>query len=502
METLAPHRGRRRTAAFLRAAASALAAAFAFGAAAPAFAIGPHEVALVVNEESLDSILVASVWARLRSVPAPNIVRVRIPRGADGRFPLAISKEKFKSEIFEPVREALELGGAGPRILAWVYSCDFPLRVAATEDGSVPGPSTNDLSLAGATFLGTATWPSQGSVASGFLSSPLYAGPDGPDNGTALPATAFDRARTDLLDRMPIPSAILAVTAKGGISATEAVAALERAAAADSTCATGVVCFARRDGIRDESRAWQYGRVAETAFPADGPLHPLEVPVGSPTPHVQYAGYMTGATTVDSPPQLAPGSYADHFTSYAAAFELPQQMKATRWISAGAAFTSGMVCEPFAIWPKFPTAWIFPRLAAGATMIEAFYSSVRSPLQIQPIGDPLCAPWAPKTQTEIDIIGEDGATSASATFSGLVRMRAKLEFNADDAADPPQFRYSWFVDDKPRSTGELFMWDAGMEEPGFHEVRLVAKRTDMPERPQTFAIRVFETEKPSYGGPW
>ena len=504
---------RRRVSAGLRVAALACAAVCLFWAPA-ACAIGPHEVALVVNEESLDSILLASVWARLRSVPTPNIVRVRVPKGADGRFPVAVTKERFDEEILYPVRKALEASGADSRVLAWVYSCDFPLRVSVTEGGAAPRPSTNDLSLAGATFLGTAPWPRSEAVVAAMLSSPLYAGPDGPDEpaaggsfnpGAANPASAFDRVRTDLLDRMPVPSAMLAVTGPGALSVEAAVTVLERAAAADSLCATGVVCFARRDDVRDGSRAWQYAKVVESGFSSEGPLHPQEVPVGSPIPDFPYAGFMTGATSVDPMPRFAPGAYADHFTSYAAAFDLPQQMKATRWLAAGAAFTSGTVCEPYALWTKFPTAWIFPRLASGATMIEAFYASVRSPLQIQPIGDPLCAPWAPKTQVEIELGNEPGDRTGAADgapLSGFVRLRATLSYDASLSPEPPQFRYAWFVDDRPRSTAELFMWDAAAEEPGAHEVRLVVKRVDVPERPQAFAIRVFETEKPSAGVLW
>lgn len=479
--------------------AAALAAALAFHAA-PSRAIGPHETALVVNGESVESVVLGAVWARLRSVPQSNVVRVSIPPGPDGRPPEAITAEDFRLRILEPVSEALESRGVSGQILAWVYSCGIPARVTESKSG-LARPSTNDLSLAGATFL-RGHVPEKGHVAMAEYASPLYAGPDASftEDGTNVvasgfsgPALSFDRRRNELLDHMPLPSFMLAWTGSRGLSLEAAVAAVERAAAADCTSPTGTVAFVRRAGVRDRARSWQYGMVADSLEAMSRGVYGVVSDSAPKAGDGPLLGYMTGAVSVSPLPELAPGAYADHFTSFAAAFTHPTQMKATRWLDAGAAFSSGTVCEPFAIWAKFPTAWIFPRLVSGATAMEAFYASVRCPLQILPIGDPLCAPWAPRISPAIEPDDD-----ASAPFRGPVRLHASIPGCAPD--DSTEVRFFWYVDDRFVGTGPTLFWDAGAEAPGAHEVRLVARLQEEPERPQGFALRSFDTSRRAEGG--
>ena len=81
-------------------------------------------------------------------------------------------------------------------------------------------------------------------------------------------------------------------------------------------------------------------------------------------------GCMAGAADVRIPKRFAAGTFAEHLTSFAAAFDRPTQTKAVKWLRGGAGFTSGTVAEPYALWQKFPNAWIFPRMLDGATALE------------------------------------------------------------------------------------------------------------------------------------
>ena len=476
--------------------AAALAAATAL-LAPSSRAIGPHEVALVVNDASVESVVLGAVWARLRSIPQSNVVRVSIPPGPDGNPPEAITREDFNRLIYKPVSEELNKRDEARRIgviLAWAYSCGMPARVTASESG-LRTPSTNDLSLAGATFLrGSFPEGDEAATAAEYV-SPLYAGPDARFiDGTNMvpvgfsgPANSFDRRVNELLNRMPLPSFMLAWTGAHGLSLTSAVEAIERSAAADRTAPTGTIAFVRRKDVRDAARAWQYGPVVDNleALSRDVFGSVTEVPPDASSGPI--VGYMTGAAEVSPMPALAPGAYADHFTSYAAAFARPTQTKAVRWLESGAAFSSGTVCEPFAIWAKFPTAWIFPRLVSGATAIEAFFASVRCPLQIQPIGDPLCAPWAPEIKPEIEV-----KTQAAEPFGDQVSLSAVLTGDSPDVS-PDDVKFYWFVDNRQVGSGRELKWDAGAEQPGPHEVRLVARLQNTHERPQGFVVRTFET---------
>ncbi len=112
--------------------------------------------------------------------------------------------------------------------------------------------------------------------------------------------------------------------------------------------------------------------------------------------------YLTGLPTV---PQIAsqqwlPGAVADHLTSLAGVTEPggPSfgQMPATAWLQAGATGSYGTVEEPCNFEAKFPRASVLvKRYAAGDTLIEAYWKSVRSPGQGNFYGEPLARPWGP-----------------------------------------------------------------------------------------------------------
>jgi hypothetical protein len=90
----------------------------------------------------------------------------------------------------------------------------------------------------------------------------------------------------------------------------------------------------------------------------------------------------------------------------AAAFDAEHQSKCTEWLDAGATASAGTVTEPYAVWMKFPNAWIFVHLAAGCTMLEAVAQSVRCPYQLLPVGDPLAAPGQPRGRVTIESPGD------------------------------------------------------------------------------------------------
>ncbi len=425
-----------------------------------ASALGPHEVALVVNDASMESVLLAQSYARLRAIPDCNVVRVTVPCGADGAPPVAMTREDFESKILRPVQETLDERGLETQILAWTYSCGFPARVAADEEG-LAAPGVRDLSLAGATFV-RGRWPSDRDIERGLYASPLFKGPDGPDEKPA-PSKAFDQLRNDLLEAMPLPSAMLAWVGPNGLTIDQALDAVERAAQADSRSPEGTVWFAVSGDVRSTCRDWQFAAAAAAVAEHEG----ARAVVASNTPPAsagRLLGCMAGAADVRIPKKFVPGSFAEHLTSFAAAFDKPTQTKAVKWLRGGAGLTSGTVTEPYALWQKFPNAWIFPRMLDGLTAIEAFYQSVRCPLQQLPIGDPLAKPWAPAVEPAVE--GPEDENVA-----GLVEFRAKLPGTYTRSAP----RYTWLVDGKTAGTGPSFLWETSRWEDGPHVVRVVIR---------------------------
>lgn len=444
-------------------------------------AIGPHEVAVVANDESMDSVLLAKVFMRLRDIPESNLVRVRVAVDENGTAPIAISKDDFKNQIFEPAEKQLRDAGLSQQILAWVYSCGFPVRVVA-DGNTTRAAGTKDLSITGATFV-RGSWPSDTAVERGEYRSVLFAGPAG-DGAPPRPARTLDQERNLVLGAMPLPSAMLAFTGPRGMSVDEAIDMLEASVGSDHRAPRSVFWIAKNGDVRSTCREWEYPSAAEAIKAHPGMYAAISTNNPGPTTGPIF-GYMTGAQSVQAPARLAPGSYADHLTSFAATFDAPSQMKATEWLRHGASFTSGTVAEPYAIWQKFPSAWIFPRMLDGLTSLEAFYATVACPLQILPLGDPLSCPFAPLIEPGIK--GPEDGTKVH----GMVELGAIPPADAEGAS----LRYTWLLDGKPIGTGRSLLWRTDTAPDGMHTIRLVVRHqlSDGP-RHQGYAERSFRVK--------
>lgn len=93
------------------------------------------------------------------------------------------------------------------------------------------------------------------------------------------------------------------------------------------------------------------------------------------------------------------GAIADHLTSGAGVgISETGQMKAFRWLEAGATASYGTVIEPCNYTTKFPNPQILiPSYADGDTLIEAYWKSVQQPGEGLFIGEPLARPWSKTT---------------------------------------------------------------------------------------------------------
>lgn len=432
-------------------------------------ALGPHEILVLVNDASPRSLEVANHFIRLRRVPAENVVHLNLPQHA--RSPrTGISREDFTRLIWEPASAAVRERGLADHLLAWIYSADFPLRVEGDPD----------LSLSGLTFVRNQA-PDPDAVRAGRVVSRLFAGPGQGDARKAPTRTLADYAAV-LQTNMPLASMSLAHTGSRGTTVDQAVTLLRQAAATDATMPDGEIVFIAGDDVRATSRNWQFDGVVEE-------LKQLgvrsRVTSNAPGPPHRLLGIMMGTTHVDPPRVgvLVPGSMADHLTSFAGDFGSASQTKMTAWLRAGATASAGTVTEPFALWPKFPHARFYAHYAAGCSMIEAFFQSLASPLQIQLIGDPLARPWGrPPGVTLVDL--SEGA-------QGL----EKIDFLASawtSPFEPPPITF-FLLDGRsvpaPPDKAQLSL-NARLLGDGYHELRAVAyARTGV--RQQGFDVRGF-----------
>ena len=99
--------------------------------ARPVSAQGPENVLVVVNAESQDSLAIANKYVELRDIPASNVVYLRgITNLKDFKHGEgATLSRNFKTQILDPVLEAIKTRGLDKQIDCIAYSAGFPTRV-------------------------------------------------------------------------------------------------------------------------------------------------------------------------------------------------------------------------------------------------------------------------------------------------------------------------------------------------------------------------------------
>jgi uncharacterized protein (TIGR03790 family) len=408
-------------------------------------ALGPHEVLLLANGRSPESIDIADTYARLRGIPEQNILRLNIAREDDG-WPHTISPAEFTRLIWRPATRVVQQRGLEDQLLVWVYSTDFPIRISTTPP----------ISIQGITFLRNQL-PDSEAVKMGTYHSPLFTGPDNVNIRPHISQT-FDTYAEWLRDEMPLPSMMLGYSGKKGNSLDRIRTCLSRGVASDGSSPTGTVYFVQTKDVRSECRQWQH--VGATY---DINVSGLEVVVTDQEPQGRsnVLGIQMGAANVrpDRNTYL-PGSMAEHLTSEAAIFYKDSQTKLTKWIEAGVTASCGTVVEPYNVWTKFPSAYFYYHYTSGCSMIESFYQSIRCPLQILLVGEPLASPWKPALRVSLQDLD-------SAEIREQVTIRPKVE-------GIKFARFTYLIDGKRVATGPTFTLDPSELPAGEHRLRIVA----------------------------
>ena len=416
-------------------------------------------------------------YAALRHIPDSNVVDLDLPTMPS----LEMSPTDFNRQIWGPAQRQAHERGLDDHILAWVYSVDFPIRITTT-------PA---MSIQGITFL-RGKLPEKDAVEKGTYASPLFNGPENP-SVAGFPPQSLDVQHDWLGKDMPLPSMMLGFMGPRGNSKEEILTCLRSGIQADQSMPEGAICIVTNQDIRSLCRQWEFlpaGRELKTqgitviitnAFPLAKTASPGTIGLN---------GLMAGAADIPGISSggfhFLPGAIADHLTSFGAAFDNPGQTKVTDWIRAGATAAAGTVTEPYSIWTKFPHARIFAHPPAGCTILESFYGSIRCPLQILIIGEPLSAPWLP---------------AATLNFSGLppgaiLDKRRPVTIGIRPASGDVFNRFMFLLDGRTfQKTGksqEVMLDPAGLSK-GHHKLRVVAYRVGSV-RSQAFSEIEFEVK--------
>jgi uncharacterized protein (TIGR03790 family) len=436
-----------------------------------ASALGPHEVAVLVNRNSQASLEIANHFIHLRKIPPANVVILDLPPSVL-EAASEMSPEDFTKHIWEPARKAIRDRRIEDHILAWVYSADFPVRI--TSDPPV--------SLQGITFVRNEL-PEPAQISDGLYLSPLFRGPD-KQVGPAGESISFERFTPMLRQAMPLPSMMLSHTGARGLTAEESVALLKRGASSDRSAPSDGVFWVTNSDIRSRCRDWQFEAV-QNELRARKVASDLVTNV--PGRGRATIGLQLGQAWVDAPyaASFLPGAMAEHLTSFGALFHDPDQSKLTEWLRAGATASAGTVTEPRSIWSKFPAGRFFTHYATGCTMIESFFQSVRCPLQLLVVGEPLAKPWAePVELTVVNLGDEDEPVKGDADFlatvwAGMDQPTPEMLFLLDGRAVP-----------HPAGDPQLKL-DTRQLTDGYHELRVIAYARQQV-RHQSFATSGFE----------
>lgn len=313
----------------------------------PKQALGPKDLAVIVNDADPLSVKIGAYYARRRHIPARNMVHVHF---APGHPVMKVSE-------FRRIKEGVD-AVAPKRVQAYVLTWAAPYRVGC-------------MSITSAfTFGFNRAYCARGckkTRTSAYYNSPSHA------------------PYRDLHIRPTMAIAAL--------NFAQARRLIDRGIAADDTWPTGTGYMLVTSDKARNSRDFLYPAVVKI-FGSALKLRIVRANGLRNRRHVLF--YFTGISRVPylESNHFLPGAIGDHLTSTGGQLTDSHQMSALRWLEAGATGSYGTVVEPCNFPAKFPNPVVaIGRYFSGETLLEAYWKSVAEPGQGIFIGEPLARPW-------------------------------------------------------------------------------------------------------------
>lgn len=325
--------------------------ALLFPLADVARALGPGELAVIVNVSDPASVDAGTYYRIRRGIPEANLIEVRLPHDR-----AALTRAEFEALQAE-VEQKLPSG-----IQAFALAWTKPWRAGCMSITSAFAFGYDER------FCSASCGPTQ--------TSRMFNG------GRAL--------SEDM--PMPRPAMLLA-----GETVEQVRQLIDRGIASDYSYPKGSVYLVRTE---DSARNVRAGMFDEIVQQVRG-LH-FETPTAAEAGgRRDVIGYFTGAVRVPAIDTLTflPGAPADHLTSFGGQLtDNRTQMSALEWLRAGATGSYGTVVEPCNHLGKFPHPGILMTFyAEGETLIEAYWKSVAWPGEGVFVGEPLARPFGMRT---------------------------------------------------------------------------------------------------------
>jgi len=312
----------------------------------PAAALGPDQLAVIVNTADPFSVEIGEYYARRRRIPRANVIPITLPTGL----------EEISRRDFEAGKAQLD-ARVPPTIQALALAWTTPFRVEC-------------LSI---------------TTAFAFGFDPAFCAQG---CRPTRPSPYFDSpSRAPFRELGLRPTMLLA-----GQSVARAKAMIDRGIVSDGTFPPGTAYLLSTSDRARNTRAAGYAQIE--ALGRRVRVERIDADELRDRDDVLF--YFTGLVAVSGLETLRfrPGAVADHLTSTGGVLTGHDQMSALRWLEAGATASYGTVVEPCNFRSKFPQpAVVIGRYTRGETLLEAYWKSVASPGQGVFVGEPLAAPF-------------------------------------------------------------------------------------------------------------
>lgn len=309
-------------------------------------AMQPEQLGVVINDEDPASVELGEYYVKRRSVPAANVVHVRIP-GKPRKLNLAqfaALKQQIDTQLGADIQAVLMVWTAPYAVECNSITSAYTLGYNAEQCAKPCGPGKDNP----------------------YFNS--FAGKPG-DVGLRL--------------SMLLPTE----SVEGGKALIErgVLSALRTPAASAYFLTTSDNARSSRALFFPKSKMLPQKKLAIKSLHQDSLENVSDIML-----------YHTGLARVPKLETLrfVPGALADHLTSFGGDLLGTGQMSSLRWLEAGATASYGTVTEPCNYWQKFPNSTaLLGHYLKGVTAIEAYWKSVMWPAQGVFIGEPLASPY-------------------------------------------------------------------------------------------------------------
>lgn len=377
-------------------------------------------VAVIVNENSSNSVQLGNYYMERRHVPSQNLLRTTWT-GGNVVWTLA----DFSNVIYVPFQAMLASRQLTNQIDYVVLSMDFPYAT------SLAGNSRNN-STTSTLFYG-------------------YKPDNPPPNSCDLPpssANAYAGSEGIFRQTPPINAASNSylVTMITASNLTQAKMIVDNGVLGDSTFPNDFVVLSKYSG--DPVRNVRFDEFDNTVFDSRVRGYPVVErtnwyqPAGIPNLLGWEGGaYGPGASASN----FVPGALVDNLTSFSGQMfqDTAGQTTVLDFLTNGAAASYGTVDEPCDYEQKFPDSQVFFYQSRGFSAAECYYMGVTNPYMGMVAGEPLSAAFAQPGS------GAWSGLSSNAVLSGTTNLSVQL--NAADAQHPLE-QVDLFVDGKWWST--------------------------------------------------